>query len=154
MTDPDQAAEFVDATACDSLAVAVGSIHAMTGREAELDVDRVRAIGRRVRVPLVLHGSSGVKHDSVLAAIACGVCKVNVATYLRQGFMAVLRAELLSCPDEVDFRKLFGPAREEAKERVREKIRLFGSNGRSNGHGGFRSPPTLHRSASAGRSRA
>jgi fructose-bisphosphate aldolase class II len=153
MTDPDQAVAFVRATGCDSLAVAVGSIHAMTGREAELDLDRVRAISDRVRLPLVLHGSSGVKHDSVLGAIACGVCKVNVATYLRQGFMDVLRSEMAACPDEVDFRKLFVPAREAAKERVREKIRLFGSSGRCSGSGGFRSPPTLHRSPAAGTGR-
>jgi len=146
MTDPEQAAEFVRAAGCDSLAIAVGSIHAMTGREAELDVDRVQAIARCVRLPLVLHGSSGVKHESVIAAIAYGVCKVNVATYLRQGFMDVLRAEMAACPDEVDFRKLFAPAREAAKERVREKIRLFGASGRIDGHGGFRSPPTLRRS--------
>jgi fructose-bisphosphate aldolase class II len=59
MTDPDQAKTFIDLTGADSLAAAVGSIHAMTGREASLDIDRLEAIHQKVRLPLVLHGSSG-----------------------------------------------------------------------------------------------
>ncbi len=151
MTDPAQAADFVRRTGCDSLAVAVGSVHAMQDREAELDVELVRAIGRQVGVPLVLHGSSGVKHDCVLAAIACGVCKVNVATYLRQGFVGALRAVLAAQPDEVDVRKLFAPAREATKECVREKIRMLGSSGRADGSGGLSSPRTQHRVQAAAR---
>lgn len=147
LTDPDEAADFVARTGCDSLAVAVGSVHAMTAQEAMLDVARVRAIAARVAVPLVLHGSSGVQPESVAAAIAEGICKVNVATYIKQAFVTELRAVMAASPAEVDFRTLFAPARAVAKERVREKLRLFGASGRVSGTGDFRSPPTLHRSA-------
>ncbi|MDX9832441.1 MAG: class II fructose-bisphosphate aldolase [Anaerolineae bacterium] len=133
MTDPRQAADFVARTGCDSLAVAAGSVHAMTGSSAELDVDRLRAISRRVGIPLVLHGASGVTDASVLEAMAAGVCKVNVATYLKQGFVESLRAAMAAHPDEVDFRRLFAPAREAVKERLRVKMRLFGASGRANG---------------------
>ncbi len=150
MTDPHQALDFVQRTGCDSLAVAVGSIHAMKGREAELDIDRVRAISDKVGIPLVLHGSSGVKHDSVLAAIENGVCKVNVATYLKQGFVAEMCAAIDAMPDEVDFRKFLAPAREAAKERVREKMRLLGSSNRISSSGAFRSPPIQQRSVELG----
>lgn len=145
MTDPRQAAEFVRATGCDSLAVAVGSVHAMTGREAVLDVDRVQAIAERTRIPLVLHGASGVTDESVAAAIECGVCKVNVATYLKQGFMQALCGILDEAPDEVDFRKLFAPARDAAKERVREKMRLLGASGRAGRSSAFRHPRGVRR---------
>ncbi len=147
MTDPEEAADFVARAGCDALAVAVGSVHAMTDQAAALDIDRVRAIARRVAIPLVLHGSSGVQPESVRAAIAEGVCKVNVSTYLKQAFVAKLRAAMAASPAEVDFRKLFAPARDAAKARVREKLRLFGASGRISGTGAFRSPPTLHRSA-------
>lgn len=133
MTDPRQAADFVARTGCDSLAVAAGSVHAMTGSSAELDVNRLRAISRRVGIPLVLHGASGVTDASVLAAIDAGVCKVNVATYLKQGFVESLRTAMAAHPDEVDFRRLFAPAREAVKERLRVKMRLFGASGRANG---------------------
>lgn len=63
MTDPDQAKEFIELTGADSLAVAVGSVHAMREREVELFTDRIEAIRRKTNVPLVLHGSSGVKHE-------------------------------------------------------------------------------------------
>ncbi|MGC9347742.1 MAG: class II fructose-bisphosphate aldolase [Anaerolineae bacterium] len=154
MTDPDQAADFVDRTGCDSLAVAVGSIHGMKTRDAELDLARIRAIHDRVHLPLVLHGASGVKHDSVQGAIASGVCKVNVATYLKQAFVGVIRDELAAAPDEVDFRVLFPPARDAAKERVREKLRLFGASGRITGTGVFRSPPVQRRGAVPGESQS
>lgn len=145
MTEPDEAADFVQRTGCDSLAVAIGSIHAMTDRHAELDIDRVRTISEQVAIPLVLHGSSGVKHESILEAIAYGVCKVNVSTYLKQAFVDALRDAMQAEPAEVDFRKLFTPAREAVKERVREKLRLFGASGRISGTGVFRSPPVQRR---------
>lgn len=150
MTDPDQALEFVQRTGADSLAVAVGSIHGMTGREASLDIDRIERIRRKVNVPLVLHGSSGVKHESVLAAIEHGICKINVATYLNQAFVEAMKESLTAKPDVVDPRKHLAPAREAVKERVREKIRLFGSNGRISASGGFVSPRTVHRSVELG----
>ncbi len=150
MTEPDEAEDFVRRTSCDSLAVAVGSIHAMTDRQADLDIDRVHAISVRTGIPLVLHGSSGVKHESVLAAIAYGVCKVNVSTYLKQAFVAALRSAMQADPTEVDFRRLFTPAREAVKERVREKLRLLGASGRISGTGAFRSPPVQRRSSAFG----
>lgn len=144
MTDPEQALEFVQRTNCDSLAVAVGSIHGMRERGAELDIDRVRAISEETQVPLVLHGASGVKHDSVQAAIENGVCKINVATYLKQAFIGGFRAALEAMPDEVDLRVLLAPGREAVKERVREKLRLFGSSNRISSSGAFRSLPSKH----------
>jgi fructose-bisphosphate aldolase class II len=147
MTDPDQAADFVRRTGCTSLAVAVGSIHAMKDRAASLDQARIRAIQDRTDLPLVLHGASGVRHESVVEAIASGVCKVNVATYLKQAFTGAVRDGLVSDPDAVDFRPIFAQGREAAKARVREKLQLFGASGRISGTGDFRSPPVQRRSA-------
>ncbi|MDY7040731.1 MAG: ketose-bisphosphate aldolase [Chloroflexota bacterium] len=150
MTDPDQALEFVRLTGADSLAVAVGSVHGMTGRQATLDIDRIERIRRKVDIPLVLHGSSGVQHDSVVIAIEHGICKVNVATYLNQAFVEAIKESLGAKPDEVDPRKHLSPAREAVKERVREKMQLFGSSGRVSAGGGFVSRPTVHRSVELG----
>ncbi len=140
MTDPDQAAEFIRLTGADSLAVAIGSIHAMREQEATLDIDRLKAIRKKVNIPLVLHGSSGVKDESLLEAIENGISKINVATYLNQAFVRGLRESLEKMPDEVDPRKFLAVSREYVKEAVREKIRLFGSAGRIDSTGGFVSP--------------
>ena len=150
MTDPDQAREFVDLTGADSLAPAVGSVHAMKSRQATLDIPRIEAIRRKAGVPLVLHGSSGVKHESVTEAIEHGICKINVATYLNQAFVRGMREGFERHPGEVDPRKYLSISRENTKEAVREKIRLFKSSGRIDSSGGFRSPPTQYRSADLG----
>ncbi|HEX5336029.1 MAG TPA: class II fructose-bisphosphate aldolase, partial [Propionicimonas sp.] len=78
-TSPLDAAAFVLDTGVDLLAVAVGSSHAMTTRDAHLDEDLIRAISGAVTVPLVLHGSSGVSDDGMRAAIAAGMTKINVS---------------------------------------------------------------------------
>ena len=91
MTDPAEARRFVDLSGCDSLAVAVGSVHAMRAKEAALDIARVEAIRKQVTIPLVLHGSSGVTEESIVAAIEHGVAKMNVATYLNEAFVEGIR---------------------------------------------------------------
>jgi fructose-bisphosphate aldolase class II len=150
MTDPQEARRFVDLTGCDSLAVAVGSVHAMRAREAALDIARVEAIRQQVTVPLVLHGASGVTEASIVAAIEHGIAKVNVGTYLNQAFIEGMRAGLAKYPDEVDPRKPLQMARDAMKERVREKLRLFKSSGRIDSSGGFASPPSQRRSGELG----
>jgi fructose-bisphosphate aldolase class II len=150
MTDPDQAAEFVQLTGVDSLAVAVGSVHAMRSRDAVLDIDRIEAIYDKIRIPLVLHGSSGVRHDSIVEAIEHGIAKINVATYLNEAFVGGVREGLEQYASSVDPRKSLGVARERVKERVREKIRLFKSSGRISASGGFAEPPKQFRSADLG----
>jgi len=130
MTDPDLALDFVRRTGCDSLAIAVGSIHGMKERTADLDVNRVRTIYEKVSIPLVLHGGSGIRDESVRAAIENGICKVNVGTFLKQGFVTGMYKAFEAMPHEIDFRKFLTLAREAAKECVREKIRLFKSSGR------------------------
>ncbi len=60
LTDPDEAARFVELTGVDALAVAVGTSHHMTVSDVHLDLERIRELRSAVAVPLVLHGSSGV----------------------------------------------------------------------------------------------
>jgi len=93
-TDPGRAAEFVTATGVDSLAVAVGSSHAMVERTADLDIDLLVRIRERVSVPLVLHGSSGVPDAGLTAAVRAGIAKVNIGTALNVAFTAAVREAL------------------------------------------------------------
>ncbi len=96
-TDPDEAARFVEATAVDWLAVAVGNTHggpAATG----LQVERLRAICEAVAVPLVLHGASGLTQDELEAAVSLGVAKINVGTSLHQAAARGLAESLVRQP--------------------------------------------------------
>ena len=111
-TDPGEAAAFVASTGVDALAVAVGSSHKMTTRDAALDETLIAALRRAVDVPLVLHGSSGVSDEGLRAAIAAGMTKINVATQLNKAFTAAVRESLAADPSLVDQRRYLGAGRE------------------------------------------
>jgi len=125
-TAPADAAQFVADTGVDLLAVAVGSSHAMTTRDAHLDEELIRAIRAAVTVPLVLHGSSGVSDDGMRAAIVAGMTKINVSTHLNKVFTGSVRASLASDPALVDSRKWLGPARSVVEDEALRLLQLYG----------------------------
>jgi fructose-bisphosphate aldolase class II len=131
MTDPRQAREFVERTHCDSLAVAVGSVHRMQTKAAPLDIARIRAIRNEVDIPLVLHGGSGVSVESLSEAMKAGIAKINVATQLNMAFVRGMADFTRAHPEEADPRKPLGEARKALKEIVRSHIRLFGCAGKA-----------------------
>ena len=131
LTQPEEAAQFVDATGIDMLAVALGSVHGLKTKQISLDLERLAAIRDRVTVPLVLHGSSGVTDTDIRRGIAVGLCKVNVATQLAQAFTGAVREALRGDAELVDSRKYLAAARTAQTELVRERIRFFGAAGKA-----------------------
>lgn len=130
-TDPKEAKEFVDRTNVDSLAIAVGTAHGVYQGEPKLDFDRIKAIKEIVNIPLVLHGSSGVPDEAIKQAVSLGINKINIDTDLRIAFATAIKDFLKENPDEIDPRKLIKPAKDAMKERIKEKMYLFGSAGRA-----------------------
>ena len=138
MTDPDKAKEFVELTGVDSLAVACGSVHSMTSQTCEMDIDRVKAIHELLpQTPLVIHGSSGLVEETLLAAVPYGIAKINVYTWVAQGFMKGLREGAAGPTGSTDPRKILALSRQYSKERVIYKMRLFGTSGRIDSSGGY-----------------
>ncbi len=117
-TDPGEAAAYVAATGVDSLAVAVGSSHAMTERTAGLDLELIGRIRDAVPVPLVLHGSSGVPNTMLVAAVGAGMVKINVGTLLGVAFTGAVRHQLEQGPSMVDPRTFLAPGREAVADAV------------------------------------
>jgi len=95
-TDPETAERFVAATGVDLLAVSVGNVHIMIDGQQGLDLERLAEIHRRVAVPLVLHGGSGIASESLKQAVKLGVTKVNYGTILKQRYISAVRAALRS----------------------------------------------------------
>jgi fructose-bisphosphate aldolase, class II len=124
-TRPGEAADFVEATGVDALAVAVGSSHAMTERHVALDLELISALRAAVPVPLVLHGSSGVPDEELVRAVKSGMTKINIATHLNQVFTHSVRAMLAAKPDMVDSRRYLGPAREAVAAEAARLLRLL-----------------------------
>jgi fructose-bisphosphate aldolase class II len=127
-TDPDQARDFVARTGVDALAVAIGSVHAMTTRTAALDHGLLKRLSAALATPLVLHGSSGVPDDGLVAAVAGGIAKVNVGTALNAAMTAAIRDFLAAHPEAVDSRKYLAVGREAM---AREVARIIGVLGRA-----------------------
>ncbi len=131
MTDPDEAAKFVEASGCDFLAVAIGNAHGFYKGEPKLDFDRLAAIREKVPVPLVLHGASGIPDEQIRKAVERGICKINIDTEIRYAFATTVRKFMEENPKQIDPRKILGPAIEAMQAVVERKIELFGSAGRA-----------------------
>ncbi len=130
-TDPKQAAEFVERTNVDALAIAIGTAHGVYKGEPKLDFTRLAEIAAATDVPLVLHGASGISDEQIRKAVPHGITKINIDTDLRIAFSQAIKEVLAKKPEEIDPRKILGPARDSMKEVARTKMRLFGSAGRA-----------------------
>jgi tagatose 1,6-diphosphate aldolase GatY/KbaY len=99
LTDPLEAERFARDTGADCLAVAIGNAHGLYRGRPRLDLPRLRAIRSRVRVPLALHGGSGLPPDVIRTAVAAGIAKININTELRQAYLARTARELAPALD-------------------------------------------------------
>ena len=154
LTNPKQAADFVKQTGCGSLAVAIGTAHGAFKFKGEthLDIERLKKIAKLVKVPIVLHGASGVMEDvvklaeyhgaklgkargvldeDIKLAIKFGVSKINIDTDLRLGFTAGVREAVDQMATVIDPRKLLEPAIILMREIAMRKMMLFKSEGKA-----------------------
>ncbi|KNZ42341.1 class II fructose-1,6-bisphosphate aldolase [Acetobacterium bakii] len=146
-TDPNEAAEFVQRTGCDSLAITIGTSHGAFKfkDEPRLDFERLYTISDLLPgYPLVLHGASsvpkefvdlcnqyggripgaqGVPEDMLRKAAKSGVCKINIDTDLRLAMTASIRKVFVENPEYFDPRQYLGPGRMAIKAMVAHKIK-------------------------------
>jgi len=153
-TNPDAAAEFAKKTKVDALAIAIGTSHGAYKfkGQSRLDFARLKEIKSILRIPIVLHGASGipaaivkmaekygaklgkahgVSDAHILKAVKLGVSKVNIDSDLRLSFDAGIRKVIKEQPSEFDPRKILGPARDLITETVRHKMRILRSSGKA-----------------------
>jgi len=131
MAVPEEALKFVELTEIDFLAAAVGTIHGCRTPFAKLDIPRIERIRELTGVPLVLHGASGANDEEIKKGIAAGICKINIDTRIRMKFTEKMREIIKTNPEEIDPRKILGPAKDAAKEIIRDRIRVFGCSGKA-----------------------
>jgi ketose-bisphosphate aldolase len=132
LTNPKQAAEFIERTGVDALAVSVGTIHgAFTGQEY-IRFALLEEIEKAVpNIPLVLHGASGIADEHLRQAVKSHVCKINVDTELRIAFEKAVKAYFIHSHDSVDPRDILGPARDAVQSVVKRKISVLGGNNKA-----------------------
>lgn len=132
-TNPADAADFAQETGVDAMAVSVGNTHLQEGQTGGIDETALHAIAiaTRGRMPLVIHGGSGVPSDQrMLLARTTPVCKFNIGTELRQTFGAALRQSLADQPQEYDRIKLLAPTEAPLIEAARRILREMKGMGR------------------------
>ncbi|WP_270216003.1 class II fructose-bisphosphate aldolase [Enterococcus lactis] len=126
-TDPNQAAEFVQRTNCDSLAVAIGNVHGEYSSEPKIAFDVLEKVRNAVDIPIVLHGASCIPDKDVKTSISLGISKINIHTELCLAAMDAVREKQNS-----SFLELERTVRQAVKQRATEKIMLFGTDGKMN----------------------
>lgn len=127
LTDPQEAQTFVDQTGVDALAISIGNVHLQTEHKAAIDLERLAQIEAVTRVPLVLHGASGI--DPAMRrhlAKATRVKKFNIGTELRQTFARSLRDFLQKNPAEFDRLKILSSTVEPMRQLAVKIIRELG----------------------------
>ena len=128
-TDPGQARDFVEKTRVDALAVAVGTAHGAYKLPPKLDFDRIRAIKEQAKVPLVLHGGSGLTDEDFRKAIRAGISKINIFTDINVAAVRGARQHFAS--DDKGLTELIPAAVEAVERETAKKMELFGSCGRA-----------------------
>jgi fructose-bisphosphate aldolase class II len=129
LTDPQEAVRFARETGVDAMAIAVGNTHLQTAHGEGINEAAVHAIAAATghRVPLVIHGGSGVPPaQRVHLARTSPICKFNIGTELRQTFGTALRQALQDHPDEFDRLKLLSATEAPMTARARDILRNLG----------------------------
>ncbi|MBS7020858.1 MAG: class II fructose-1,6-bisphosphate aldolase [Firmicutes bacterium] len=115
-------------TGIDTLAPALGSVHGIYKGEPKLDFDRMKTIAEITKLPLVLHGGSGIPDELIKKGISCGICKLNINTDLQIVWSKAVRAFLEENQAVYDPRKIIKAGEPVMKQAIIEKIQLLGSN--------------------------
>ena len=90
-TNPEKAAEYIERTGVDALAVSIGTVHGLYKGTPKIRVDILEKIKNKVEIPLVLHGGSGTPENIILDCIKNGICKINVNTEISESTINQIR---------------------------------------------------------------
>ena len=123
-TTPEEAKAYLEATGVDALAVAIGSAHGVYKKKPMLNIERLKEISGAVKVPLVLHGGSGLSDDDFKNTIRNGISKVNIFTDL---CLAGERAYKDGEEKKLGYLETRNLKVDYIKEAVKHKMALFGS---------------------------
>lgn len=126
--DVDEAVRLTKETGIDFLAPALGSVHGLYASEPNLNFERMKEIASLVKIPLVLHGGTGIPDDMLKEGISCGICKINFNTELQVAWAKDVRIFLNNDSKVYDPRKIIKGGEKALKNVVDEKITILGSS--------------------------
>jgi fructose-bisphosphate aldolase class II len=116
LTKVESALRFVEETKVDLLAISIGNVHGIVEKEPELDFERGREIAKAVKIPLVLHGASGLSIEKIKKCISIGFKIIHINTEFRKIWKEKLKEELEK--ETVVPYKIYEPIIEEIKKKI------------------------------------
>lgn len=128
---PSECFRLVSETGVDCLAPALGSVHGPYKGEPNIDFVRMEEVFNLVKVPLVLHGGTGISKEGIKRAISMGTSKINVNTENQIAQAKKVREILSEQPNQYDTREYLRLGRDAIKESVIRKMREFDSSGKA-----------------------
>ncbi|WP_236973929.1 class II fructose-bisphosphate aldolase [Membranihabitans maritimus] len=126
LTNSEEAKIFVEDTGVNALAVAIGTAHGFYKKPPQIDMQRLSEIKEATQAFLVLHGSSGIPHIQLSEAVSRGICKINLATEIKNNFIKSLSSRLLN-NNEIDLRKVFPHATNSTASLIEDKLNCINS---------------------------
>jgi fructose-bisphosphate aldolase class II len=123
----DDCVELIEATNINSLAPALGSVHGLYKGEPNLNFERMKEINSSVKVPLVLHGGTGIPSHQIKKSIKYGIAKININTELQIVWAEAVKKFIRNNKDVYDPRKIINAGEKAIKQKIYEKIVLFNS---------------------------
>lgn len=125
--------QFVAESGVDSLAAGIGTAHGFYKGKPEIHFDLLAKINAAVKVPLVLHGGTGIPEDDVRRAIRGGINKVNVGTIIHCTYMNAVRAELNARGENPYTLDVMKPVRAAITNVVKQWIKVCMADGKAKG---------------------
>lgn len=122
---------MVHSTDIDCLAPALGSQHGIYKGEPKLGLKEMKDIHESIKMPLVLHGGSGIPDDQIRAAIQNGTAKINVNTDCLIAWVKIVHDIIKEHPEEIDPRKIIGPGKKGIQDVIENRCKVFGSIGKA-----------------------
>lgn len=125
----EDAIALAEKTGVDSLAVGIGTAHGFYKEEPQINIQRLQEVNAEVKIPLVLHGGTGVPADVVRACIKNGMAKVNVGTLLHATYIETLRSQMQTYSG-TNISDLMEPVREAIKPKIKDWIQVCDAQNR------------------------
>lgn len=130
LTNAEDAKKLVDETGIDCLAIAIGNAHGFYKGEPKMDFERLKEITELVKIPLVLHGGTGIPEEQIQQAIRMGIAKVNFSTALRKAYISAMNNFMNDNPDELGLMDILRVGKESMKNSVEDAIKMCMCDGK------------------------
>lgn len=130
-TKEEDAIKFINKTDIDMLAISCGTSHGFYRKEPKINLELIKTIYNKTKMPLVLHGGTGVPLDQITKAVKAGIRKANFDSELKKAIICGILEYMYKNPDAFDLRKIFQEGINQAKEVAKNKIKSVQADGKN-----------------------